>query len=327
MNSNQALYTHQLIMAQYTQTLNIHLEYKKFESLDNFKETIAEIAQYTAPTGVHGKTADFLDSTAVDKIDAATKAACDIAMSHVNKIDNLNDIDECAKQFKNAFALILKVELYRQYFAHCQENQKRIVLDCALKKRNTNLYDKNEITRSDILDFIHTSVKTMIASDVERFQVETGTTPEFVSFKTEISALKSDFKKQILSLQNKQDNKLDEPAALKMAQNAALNFEIKAQLLIQSYQIKYEHDEQWAPFLKNLALNLALIATGIGALVSIGLLIYRGVTNKHAFFDNPILRRVPEEERGLNKLVSEQDLNDYSELLADSKENITSLTI
>lgn len=56
---------------------------------------------------------------------------------------------------------------------------------------------------------------------------------------------------------------------------------------------------------------MVLIATGVGALVSLGLLIYRGITGRHAFFDNPMLIKRPTiatEE----KLLSPEDENPYS---------------
>lgn len=306
MNTSYVLESHKLIMDSYNSNLSKNFTNNVINNLDDLKTVITE------------KIVNF-DDLASLKLSSATMAALNIANSHMNKT-SISDVHEYSIQFTNAFSIALKIELYRQFFAHCQESQFRIDMDL-LKVQTTR-----DINDYGILNFIKDRVKATIYSDFKNFEIKTGNTEEFMVFKNEMTLLQEDFAKQLSSLQKNQGTPVSN-TIFKKAQDAALIFEIKAQQLIQSYQIKYEHDEQWAPFLKNLALNLLLIATGVGALVSVGLLIYRGVANRHAFFDNPILRRVPEDVRSQNQLVSENDLKEYSELLANPSENISSQTI
>lgn len=211
-----------------------------------------------------------------------TITAYEIALEAVKDINNLADYH---RTFRKAYDSALRIELYRHFLSKVA----LIPLNIFMTKQSFD--DLSDFLSPNLTEFVE-SVEAQIKTEFAQFQAISSNFTEldlatFKRLETQLGEYLQTFKNTLAPFKTSSTAEIRNQC--KFLSDVAFELEKKAGKLIRSHQIHYEHDVDWTPFLKNLALNLMLIATGVGAFASLGLLIYKVATGRHAFFDNPML--------------------------------------
>lgn len=153
---------------------------------------------------------------------------------------------EIYDDFRKSYAEVLRIELYRQFIS-----------------TKARTFEKE-------------NAKDLFAEIIEKVELECN---KFTDIHPSLSAEHKELIRTMRSdLENLQKNVLNNSIDM-------LNFEIEANKLITTYQIKTESDLSWAPLFKNLLLLVSLIGT-IPAMISMG---NKAINGNYTFFDSPVL--------------------------------------